>query len=227
MNYSFTLKSSNAKTGPIPVTYSPRETCPGSCPYIDDGCYADAGWYTRMHWDKISEGSVGVGWNDLMLKISNLPDGTLWRHNIAGDLPTYGHAFLDMRAVYELVEANWGKRGFTYTHHELNPWNAEVIARANIMGFTVNISTDSPEAADRAFAMAIGPVCLVVPSTQTKNFKTPAGNRVVICPATQRDDVTCATCKLCAVPGRTTIIGFPAHGGGTKKVDAKVVRFYR
>jgi hypothetical protein len=96
-----------------------------------------------------------------------------------------------------------------------------------VCGFTINISTDSPRDADRAYAMAIGPVVLVVPSTQNTNFVTPGGNTVVICPATQDDDMTCAKCKLCAVPGRTTIIGFPAHGTGTKKVDAKIVRFHR
>lgn len=232
MNYSFTLKSSNAKTGPIPVTYSPKGTCPSACPYIakdgeKQGCYADEGWYTSMHWDRISDGTAGISWDQMLDHIKALPEGTVWRHNIAGDLPwnEYGIAWAKTMA---LVEANDGKRGFTYTHHALTPWNAAYIEWANVCGFTINISTDSPQAADNAYAMAIGPVVLVVPSWQTKNFRTPAGNRVVICPATQRDDVTCHTCKLCAVPGRTTIIGFPAHGGrGTRKVDQKIVRWYK
>jgi len=32
MNYLFTIRSKNPKTGPIPVTMSDRSTCPDCCP---------------------------------------------------------------------------------------------------------------------------------------------------------------------------------------------------
>jgi hypothetical protein len=227
VNYSFTLKSGNAKTGPIPVTYSPRETCPRTCPYLGDGCYAEAGFYTRMHWDALDAGTRGISWDEMCSRVAGLPDGTLWRHNIAGDLP-HENGLIDIFAVRKLVEANAGKRGFTFAHHDMEAWaNPLVVTWANLNGFTINLSCDSPQQADEVYAMNIGPVVLAVPSTQNTNFKTPAGRTVVICPATQREDVTCHSCGLCAVTHRETIVGFPAHGGGARKVDAKVMRFYK
>jgi hypothetical protein len=53
----------------------------------------------------------------------------------------------------------------------------------------------------------------------TDNAMTPAGRKVVVCPATQRDDVSCATCALCARQ-RDVIVGFPAHGVAKKKAMA-------
>ena len=52
-------------------------------------------------------------------------------------------------------------------------------------------------------------------------YTTPEGRHVSICPASVRDDVSCATCGVCAIVSRRTIIGFPAHGTGTAKA-AKV-----
>jgi hypothetical protein len=73
------------------------------------------------------------------------------------------------------------------------------------------------ERADELAALGIAPVACVLPTGTTKTLKTPAGRHVSICPATVRDDVTCASCGICAVPGHKAIIGFPAHGTGAKK----------
>jgi len=45
------------------------------------------------------------------------------------------------------------------------------------------------------------------------------GQTIVTCPATYRDDVTCATCKLCSVSNRRVIVGFPAHGTRASNAD--------
>lgn len=47
------------------------------------------------------------------------------------------------------------------------------------------------------------------------------GRKVVICPATQREGVTCATCGLCQKQ-RGAIVGFPAHGNAKKFVSQLV-----
>jgi hypothetical protein len=61
MNTALTLKSSNDKTGPIPVSTTSRVSCPATCPLAGDGgCYADAGYYTRMHWDAVTAGTRGL-----------------------------------------------------------------------------------------------------------------------------------------------------------------------
>jgi hypothetical protein len=87
LRFHLTRTSSNVKTGPIPVSTSSRATCPPTCPFLKNGCYADAGFYTRLHWDAVTRGDRGVPFADFLDHIRNLPAGQLWRHNQAGDLP--------------------------------------------------------------------------------------------------------------------------------------------
>jgi hypothetical protein len=172
-----------------------------------------------LFWKKVSRGEAGLSWHAFVDKVRALPDGQVWRHNQAGDLPGIGDTinggFLD-----ELVSANKGKRGFTYTHKPPQRGkNAAAIARANEGGFTVNLSADTLPEADTLAGLAIGPVVVVLPSDVTENTATPEGRKVVICPAVTREGVTCSTCKLCAWKDRKVIIGFPAHGTGAKKAS--------
>jgi hypothetical protein len=218
MRFHITIKSANAKTGPIPVTTSPRATCPSTCPFRKNGCYADSG-PLALHWDAVSTGARGDDWPTLCAEVSQLPDGQLWRHNQAGDLP-HTDGDIDAAAVQELTEANIGRRGFTYTHHDATrAHNLDVLERANVDGLTVNLSANTLQHADRLADTGL-PVVVVLPITQTTNTTTPAGRRVVVCPATVRDDVSCATCQLCARADRQVIVGFPAHGTSKARVDA-------
>ena len=111
-----------------------------------------------------------------------------------------------------------GRRGFTYTHYNpANGRNAAYIKGCNDHGFTVNLSANTPDHADKLAALDIAPVVTVLPIEQKENSYTPAGRKIVVCPATIRDGISCATCKLCAVRDRSVIIGFPAHGTSAKK----------
>jgi hypothetical protein len=151
--------------------------------------------------------------------IAALPDGTLWRHNQAGDLPGIGDT-IDSEALRQLVKANNGKRGFTYTHKPLTPENAALIREANESGFTVNLSGNNPAHADTLADTNAGPVVTVMPSDSAPVSFTPKGRRIVICPAQTRDNITCATCQLCARRDRSgVIVGFLAHGTGHKKAS--------
>jgi hypothetical protein len=58
MNVHLTLVSSNAKTGPIPVSTSSAVTCSDACPFKKDGCYADSG-PLALHWSKVTSGQRG------------------------------------------------------------------------------------------------------------------------------------------------------------------------
>ena len=216
MQFHLTPKSSNAKTGPIPVSTTSSDTCPDACSFKAGGCYAKSG-PLALHWRAIDEGKRGTDLSGFCQSISALPDGQLWRLNQAGDLPGNG-SLIDTVALDAIVGANTGKRGFTYTHYNpRNAHNAEQIKLANLQGLTVNLSAESLTEADELADLCIAPVVTVLNSDATTNMKTPAGRTVVVCPATQRDDVTCATCQLCQRQ-RSTIVGFPAHGTGKKKV---------
>lgn len=210
-----TLKSSNAKTGPIPVSTTSATTCPSVCPFKAHGCYADGG-PLAIHWKAVTNGQRGTDWATFCNTIKALPEGALWRHNQAGDLPGDGQT-IDFPAMVALVAANKGRRGFTYTHYSMdNVDNLQAVAYANTLGFTVNLSANDLDHADALADTGVGPVVVVLPMDATSNTFTPKGRVVVVCPATQRDDVSCATCQLCQRQ-RTTIVGFPAHGASKKK----------
>jgi hypothetical protein len=220
VNVQFVAKSRNAKTGPIPTTTSSRETCPDSCPLKDNECYASAGYYTRLNWDAVTRGDRGADWGALLEQVRALPDGQIWRHNVAGDLPHLDGKRIDRSALRSLTHANNGRAGFTYTHHSMSvKHNRDAVKQANAHGFTVNLSADSPRRADELAALEIAPVVAIVAADQMTNTRTPGGRPIVICPAVTRDNVSCATCKLCARRDRGVIVGFPAHGAQKSKID--------
>lgn len=224
MHYHITLKSRNVKTGPIPVTTTSAKTCPPSCPLAAQGCYAKGG-PLAIHWRKVTEGKAGGSLEALCGTIAALPEGTLWRHNQAGDLPGEGNT-IDKADMLALISANEGKRGFTYTHKPAQHGaNADLIRFANAKGFTVNLSANTLDHADKLAALDIGPVVVVLdaPEGQRADTVTPEGRKVVTCPATYRDDITCASCKLCAVRDRAVIVGFPAHGAA-KRAAATIAK---
>lgn len=221
-NAHLTLKSDNRKTGSIPVSVTSNTTCPTDCAFKGNGCYAEGG-PLGMHWREVSNGDRGMPWEMFCDAVSTLPEMQLWRHNAAGDLPGNG-TLIDASAMEPLLAANFGKRGFTYTHYRPdNEHNARQIVMANIRGLTVNVSANNLHEADKLLKTGVGPVVAVLPYDQLENTRTPAGRTVTVCPAITREGVSCATCQLCARKDRTSVIGFPAHGQSFKKVTAIAV----
>jgi len=219
--YHLTMKSSNAKTGPIPVSTSTAATCPDACPLKAKGCYAKAGGPLAMHWRKVTEGRNGGAWAAFVDAVRAIPTGQLWRHNQAGDLAGDG-VTVDRVALRQLVDANAGKRGFTYTHYDPTvDLNGIAIAAAIDEGFTVNLSADGLADADALADLGIAPVVTVLPVDQMTNTRTPKGRTVIVCPAVTRKGVTCASCGLCQrAERRGVIVGFPAHGAQAKAAAA-------
>ena len=209
-----TTKSRNETTGPIPVSTTEAKTCPDICPLKGAGCYGELG-PLGMHWQKVSRGERGDAWPVFVARVAAVKPGALWRHNALT---------IDGPALMQLVAANAGKRGFTYTHY--NPAvgrNAARIAEANQAGFTINLSANDLRHADLLAGLGIGPVVTVLPADAARpglKITTAQGRKVTVCPATYRDDVTCKSCGLCAIATRETIIGFPAHGVKAKRADA-------
>ena len=212
-----TLKSANAKTGPIPVSTTSALSCSDTCPFKDNGCYAESG-PLALHWRAVTAGERGLTWPEFCDAIAQLPDGQLWRHNQAGDLPGLGD-YINPAAMQLLIDANKGRRGFTYTHKPATAENLELIRAANAAGFTVNLSANNLAHADALIDTGAGPVVTVLPTNAPAKTTTPAGRPVITCPAQTRDDVSCADCQLCARADRPTIIGFLAHGTGAKKAE--------
>ena len=221
MKVRLTLKSRNVKTGNIPVSTTERGSCPKTCIFKKNGCYADGGPLALV-WDQVPD--VGTAWMKFCDKIKDLKPGQLWRHNQAGDLPHNGQTINGVKML-RLIAANQGKNGFTYTHHDMSKKeNKRIVKIANKNGFTINLSGNNLDHADKLKALNIAPVVVVLPIDQVKNLETPAGDKVTVCPAAidATNTINCKSCKLCAIANRETIIGFPAHGVSKNKVNQLV-----
>jgi hypothetical protein len=230
LGFTLNLKG-NAKTC-IPTSTLNEATCPDACPFKASGCYAKAGPIS-WHWQKMSKTIPGATYElgrniHKVLTLKMFLDAVkklrgLWRLNQAGDLPHVRQA-IHLPTLKSLINAAKNSKGFTYTHHLVTgktataKHNRAAIRHANKSGFTINLSANSLDHADKLARLNIGPVAVVVNSAVTANITTPQGRKIVICPATIRDDSTCATCGLCQRL-RDFIIGFPAHGVAKKKMD--------
>jgi hypothetical protein len=172
-----------------------------------------------LHWRAVTNETRGTYWQSFIRQIHELPQGQLWRHNQAGDLPGKNEK-IDRDKLIDLTLANLGKRGFTYTHKPPTPENLDAIRGANTLGFTINLSANNLDHADRLVKTGL-PVVVVLPEEDVdkRNQFTPAGHRVVTCPATRSKRINCSTCGLCQKKNRGFIIGFPAHGARKKQLS--------
>ena len=150
-----------------------------------------------------------------------------------------------MRSVLslpKLMRASVGLHTHTMTYLD-NFQNAITVNMMNHLGFTVNVSANNLEHADKLCDLDIAPVATVLPiewerrkvvvkkrrakQYGLKHYKiivkglliytTPKGKKVAVCPATYKDDVSCASCMLCEKWDRNVVVGFPAHGTSKKK----------
>lgn len=219
MNTALTKVSTNSKTGPIAVSTTSRLSCAPGCPLAGkDGCYAEAGYHTRIHWDAVTRGDRGLPPVEFINKVRQLPRYSKFRHNVAGDLwPGIKPNLIDGARLSLLADATKHLIAWTYTHHEKNLQNLAAIRAAIRRNFTVNLSTESKDEA-AIFAKRGYPVTCVVPAGLPKAFK----HKEVMfrqCPATfLGSTITCATCggassgPLCAQADRNFVVTFPAHG---------------
>lgn len=196
--------SSNPKIGKMAATYRNRESCPTTCPFMRNGCYADGRIFAiseKYGTDKFD--------NLLALEHSIRKDGAI-RLNVSGD-------FLDVNeqpdwdyinACNELAHRRPDIAFISYTHawRQLSPSD---------FGFTVNASCETPE--DLTEAMAAGWQAVVVDDGTLVGSKV-ADRNVLQCPQQYREGVTCDSCRACAADTPTRpVIAFLIHGATRNK----------
>ena len=220
MNTALTLKSSNDKTGAITVSTTARTSCPPTCPLAgENGCYAEAGYYTRLHWDAVTAGTRGLPILEFIAAVAKLKPGSKFRHNVAGDLWHEGGA-IRADLLRKLADATTHlKAAWTYTHHLRTSANVAAIRSAIRRGFTVNLSTEVRSEAARFAKRGLPVVCIVPEGTPAKFEQDGVTFRQ--CPATFDGSPTqCASCgggtPLCARANRSFVVTFPVHGGRAK-----------
>ena len=218
MKFHFVPKSGNKKTGFMPVTYNSRLSCPDSCIFKNNGCYAD-NYHTRLNWDKVTSGERGGSFKELLSNIKALKPGTIWRACVAGDIPSNNKGEISRTYIKGITEANQGLKGYTYTHNRLDIGeNISLLKTANKKGFTVNISTETEAAADNAVLNSLPAVIVVKSTEKRRSWFTKNKNKILVCPA-QTNGINCIDCQLCQHRPKNLIIAFLAHGNMSKLID--------
>lgn len=204
--------SGNSKTGPIPTISLGPDTCPTTCPFLDNGCYG-AG---RL-WGTTTKNLKPYSRESLLARLQGARrDAALLRDRVLGDLrkPGGGVDYEYLRDVAWAC-AQTGLRPFGFTHVPVEELDPALVPD----NYTLNISCETPEqvwvAIDRGFDA-------VIANDRIEDGTMILGKRVVTCPAQTRDGVTCATCGLCAKKGRKAIIRFLLHGPQVRKARAAV-----
>lgn len=204
--------SKNRKLGAIPEAYVSSVTCPPSCQLYNNGCYGEHG-YLREHWRRAS--TQGLNWNQMLERVRALPVGQLWRYAMVGDLPGVGEA-VDDYALSALVRANYGRRGFGFTHKR-SQHAFDAVRYCNATGFTMNLSANNLWEADDL--RKVGPVVVLIDPNGPVTQSTPNGTTVIRCPATYVSGMNCGNCGICHRRSELrVIVGFPAHGLRQKRV---------
>ena len=233
--------SSNAKTGDVIQSYSSRVTCPTSCKFQKNGCYAD-GYHTARQWDRcdnpedaryiINGEHLTIGLKAAVFdKLRKDPtrNKIMFRHNIAGDIAIEGTSTIDVNRVDTIAKAIADTneavgnvlQGYTYTHCTIDTNASNIIHDAASKGFLINASCETVEEVKHAKNLGINTVIASVDPKETVRELKAMGMHGVQCPAQTKDDMNCNRCQLCA-KNRKAVIIFGVHGTASKKA-AKVI----
>jgi hypothetical protein len=210
---SLSFPSDNGKTGPIAFSSTSRNTCPSSCPLADDqGCYAEAGFHTRLHWDRLSRSESCFPAAAFIRQVMALPAGILFRHCVAGDqwpdpadpLRIGQALMLQLARATRHLHAAW-----SLPHFPKDPANQATLKLAAAKGLVVHTSTESRSTAAALVRQGIPAVCVVPPDVPAV-FRH-EGVRFVACPASR----AAARCSASAAAAALALPSAPRPSGGS------------
>lgn len=214
----WTARSGNVKTGDVPTAWvgrtrdEARASCAG-CPLLDQGCYAHSG-SVGMGGLSVRKGAVTVPArytlaNALAKRARTAKMARVTAIGDAGRLPAE-----DADVVVATIRAA-GLAVVGYTHH----WREAPVAKAwrkRLMASTESLA-DVDAATDAGWRATV-----VVATDAPRVTTTPAGRRVVVCPAQIAEElgkkVTCDDCRLCDAARPGPAIAFRAHGNQKKEI---------
>ena len=211
--------SANAKLGDrVSATYLSQESCPATCPFLDNGCYAEQG-NSGIHTKRLAKSPINdpvalakaeVNAIQRGLVGQELPPDQALRLHVVGDART-------IEAVRILVTGlkHWLYGPvWAYTH----AW--QKVAR-RVWGTQVSILASCEDLTGVVKAMRRGYAAALVVTghksskTYTIQTRTMGQLRVIPCP-NQTLGKTCRECKLCWkdqwLLASRTVIAFAAHG---------------
>ena len=222
MSFNLIIKNQSRKVGDMPVSYSPRKTCPDTCSLKNNGCYGEH-FPIRLHWDRMSDDQID-NWEEVVSSVRKFRQENpkrLWRYNIVGDI-VGNNTKIDFPKLKKLVKANNGGDVIAYTHKYTRQENLAHIRYAVKRGFNINLSADNTEDAISLHKKTKLPTTAVLSVTKRNYEKLSDSekqayrsnlsvNKIVICPEQTGAVKDCQSCKLCSNPKRKSIVGFLKH----------------
>jgi hypothetical protein len=213
--------STNSKLGAVSATYTSQASCPKSCPWYRNGCYAErglVGWQTRKLNRSAVRGALRIAQAEARA-IDRLTGDRLLRLHVVGDARTDAAAG-ELGAAARRYAARGmlprrGRKVWTYSHS----WRT--VSRDS-WGDAVSVLASVETVRDAREAMAKGYAAAVVVSAFERSSAYPIdGTTVLPCPHQTRG-VSCRDCGLCRDDERLRsaglVIAFQAHSTGAPAV---------
>ena len=197
--------SKDPKTGNVPVSYSPKDSCPDSCSLKEGGCYAWGLFYLNILGNKIKNKKFPLKPLRTALK-ERRADARIVRHRVAGDV--VGDVEGTVQECLEVEQA--GLTNIGYTHN----WRAE---ESQPLKQWFRASCQSLKEVGEARSMGWS-VALMVPKDTPRTLVMFNGEKAFVCPARHgvdnKQDITCNNCTLCKVDEKTQdkAVMFRVHG---------------
>ncbi len=215
------LNSENAKLGAnVAATYVSQASCPKTCPFIDEGCYAETGntgiHTRRLNTSQADPEQLASAEALLIAKSGNWDRDKALRLHVVGD----SKFAYTTRIISKAVAEWWPGNVWSYTH----AWRK--VARRHWRTISVLASCESWT--DAVLAMSRGYAAAVVVAQHPANGKAfqIMDTKVIPCP-NQTRGITCRDCQLCWkdqwLLETRTVISFEAHGSQKNRVKQALV----
>lgn len=197
------------------ATMVAQATCPNTCPWRENGCYAETG-PLGIHTHKLNKVTLSADEiiDNEAVGIKSLATDLPLRLHVVGDVTTDRQANVLADAISDKLSPTW-----TYTHS----WrmiDSDSFGKINVLA-SCETENDVKIAQAKGYATA-----LVLDHFESDKAYQSNGLTILPCPQQTRNK-TCASCKACWNTGKLRsagiTIGFATHGSGVKKMSKTLV----
>lgn len=213
-------KTANAKLGSVSATYVAQQTCPDSCVFRGQGCFAENGFVGGNLVKPLNRGvATAMTRVEIARQEADMIDGLSGerdlRLHVVGDSATVEGTRL-LASAARRYSSRHARFVWSYTHS----WRW--LPRKDWGSISVLASCEST--ADIAAARRRGyATAIVVPEHTTKRLYRDGRTKILPCPE-QTTGVSCADCRLCMrddfLRDSGVTIAFAAHGSVGSKAKA-------
>lgn len=211
-------ESNNEKIGKVSCTYCHQRSCPPTCPFYHNGCYAE---YNNVGRFVLPRLLTAKGRLDALVlakreaaAIRGLTGKRPLRLHVVGDCRTEAAA-RTVSGACEDYRARWGQPVWTYTH------SFRDVPRDAWGSVSILASCEKPADIELAHERGYAAAMVVSSHDNDKAKPLPGGFTGIPCPEQTRG-VKCTECRLCFKDKwlfeTKRVILFAAHGLGEAKV---------